>query len=54
MSAHDELEDGTCIPLIGPEKGLPHSFFTEDEINNCFNVYSDYKYNMWMKKMVDG
>ena len=32
MAGHETLADGTCIPVQGPEKGLPHSFFSIQEI----------------------
>jgi 2-polyprenyl-3-methyl-5-hydroxy-6-metoxy-1,4-benzoquinol methylase len=32
MTGHETLADGTCIPVQGPEKGLPHSFFSNQEI----------------------
>ncbi len=41
MGEHEELEDGTCIPLAGPEKGLPHSFFSRAEIEQLFAAYHD-------------
>ena len=36
MAGHETLPDGTCIPLQGPEKGLPHSFFSRQEIDELF------------------
>jgi SAM-dependent methyltransferase len=36
MVGHDTLPDGTCIPVQGPEKGLPHSFFSKTEIDALF------------------
>lgn len=36
MAGHETLPDGTCIPVQGPEKGLPHSFFSEPEIDALF------------------
>ena len=36
MAGHETLADGTCIPLQGPEKGLPHSFFSRQEIDELF------------------
>lgn len=45
MVNHKEIEPGTRIPLSGPEKDLPHSSFTRDEINDMF---SDFK-NIDMK-----
>lgn len=40
MSQHETLDDGTCIPLTGPEKGLPHSFYSNDEIHQLFSRYA--------------
>jgi SAM-dependent methyltransferase len=40
MINHKEIEPGTRVPLSGPEKDLPHSAFTEDEIKAMF---SDFK-----------
>ncbi|MGC1378732.1 MAG: class I SAM-dependent methyltransferase [Anaerolineales bacterium] len=36
MDGHETLPDGTCIPMQGPEKGLPHSFFSRQEIDTLF------------------
>lgn len=38
-----EIERGTFVPLIGPEKGLPHSFFTKKEIQELFTKFKDLK-----------
>ncbi len=40
MASHEEIAPGTRVPLSGPEKGLPHSAFTKDEIEEMF---SDFK-----------
>lgn len=40
---HEELSPGTYAPTSGPEKGLAHSFFTKDEINNIFFKFKDLK-----------
>jgi SAM-dependent methyltransferase len=37
---HEEVEPGTRVPLSGPEKGLPHSSFTAQEIRE---MLSDFK-----------
>jgi SAM-dependent methyltransferase len=37
MAGHEILPDGTCIPIQGPEKGLPHSFFSKSEIDGMFS-----------------
>jgi ubiquinone/menaquinone biosynthesis C-methylase UbiE len=34
-----KVEEGTYIPQNGPEKGLPHHFFTLDEINDVFSSF---------------
>ena len=38
-----EIERGTYIPLIGPETGLPHSFYTKKEIQKLFTNFKDLK-----------
>jgi SAM-dependent methyltransferase len=48
MVEHEEIDDGTLIPLRGPEKGLAHSFYSADEIDAMFSVYS--KYEKYMQK----
>jgi cyclopropane fatty-acyl-phospholipid synthase-like methyltransferase len=35
-----KIEKGTFLPLSGPEKGLPHHFFTEHEIHKVFRRFS--------------
>ncbi|NHJ19468.1 MAG: class I SAM-dependent methyltransferase [Candidatus Lokiarchaeota archaeon] len=35
----EEVEKRTFIPLKGPEKGLPHHFFTVAEIKKVFNAF---------------
>ena len=39
MGEHETLDDGTCIPLTGPEKGLPHSFYSRAEVEQLFASY---------------
>ena len=39
MINHKEIEPGTRVPLSGPEKDLPHSSFTEDEIRKMFSKF---------------
>ncbi len=41
MAEHETLDDGTCIPVTGPEKGLPHSFYSREEIDALFSRYSN-------------
>jgi len=38
-----DLGDNTYAPLSGPEKGLPHSFFTKAEVQKLFAEFSDVK-----------
>lgn len=40
MTDHQEIEPGTRIPLSGPERGLPHSSFTKEEIRAMFSSFS--------------
>jgi cyclopropane fatty-acyl-phospholipid synthase-like methyltransferase len=35
-SRFEEIEPGTLVPLDGPEKGLPHHFFTAKELESLF------------------
>jgi 2-polyprenyl-3-methyl-5-hydroxy-6-metoxy-1,4-benzoquinol methylase len=35
----EQVEPGTFIPLDGPEKGLPHHYFTVDELGEVFDGY---------------
>lgn len=39
MTDHREIEPGTRVPLSGPEKNLPHSSFTRDEIKILFSSF---------------
>lgn len=41
MSQHKEIEPGVRVPLEGPEKGLPHSSFTKDELISMFAPFRD-------------
>ena len=36
---HKEIEPGTFVPLVGPEKGLPHHVFTEEELKEFFHNF---------------
>lgn len=40
---HQEIEPGVRVPLNGPEKGLPHSSFTETEIKEMLADFKDIK-----------
>jgi SAM-dependent methyltransferase len=39
MVDHKEIEPGTRVPLSGPEKDLPHSSFTKEEIKEMFSEF---------------
>jgi len=39
MIDHKEIEPGTRVPLSGPEKDLPHSSFTKNEIKEMFSKF---------------
>lgn len=41
MVEHQEIEPGTRIPLSGPEKGLPHSSFTKNELEEMFKDFKN-------------
>jgi SAM-dependent methyltransferase len=36
---HDRLEQGTFVPLNGDEHGVPHHYFTEQELLSIFKDY---------------
>jgi SAM-dependent methyltransferase len=36
---YQEIEPGTYVPLDGTEKGLPHHFFTEEELHSEFGRF---------------
>jgi hypothetical protein len=38
---HKEVAEGTFAPLLGPEKGLPHSFYTKEEAQKLFSRFRD-------------
>lgn len=38
---YKEIAEGTFAPLSGPEKGLPHSFFVEEEVRKMFLKFKD-------------
>jgi tellurite methyltransferase len=38
-SAFEEIEPGTFIPLDGPEKGLPHHYFSVAELRELFGGF---------------
>lgn len=38
---HKKIAEGTFVPLLGPEKGLVHSFYTKEEIQELFSKFKD-------------
>ena len=34
-----QVEDGTFIPQSGPESGIPHHYFTEEELHEVFRNF---------------
>lgn len=40
------VEPGTFVPLTGPEKGLPHSFFGEKETRSLFSDFAGVKISL--------
>lgn len=38
---HEKLAEGTFAPLSGPEKGLPHSFYTKEEAQKLFSKFRE-------------
>ena len=38
---HEEIAEGTFAPLSGPEKGLPHSFYTKEKAQKLFSKFID-------------
>lgn len=38
---HQEVSTGTFAPLHGPEKGLPHSFYTKTEATKLFSKFNN-------------
>jgi len=43
---HEEIPEGTFAPLSGPEKGLPHSFFTKEEAQKLFSKFKNLQLNL--------
>jgi len=43
FKTNKDLENGTFAPLSGPEKGLPHSFFTKAEVEKMFAKFGAVK-----------
>ena len=37
----EKIAEGTSIPLSGPEKGLPHSFFSKEEVEKLFSNFKN-------------
>lgn len=47
--AFEKLEPNTYVPLDGPEKGLPHHYFTPEELREVFEGYDleDIHLDIW-------
>ncbi|MFA6215213.1 MAG: class I SAM-dependent methyltransferase [Patescibacteria group bacterium] len=43
FKSHKDLGNGTFAPLAGPEKGLPHSFYTKTEVQKMFAKFCNVK-----------
>ena len=43
---YEEIAEGTFAPLSGPEKGLPHSFYTKAEAQKLFSKFRDLQLNL--------
>jgi predicted SAM-dependent methyltransferase len=61
--AYREIEPGTFIPLDGPERGLAHHFFSEEELRQEFALFKIEEIGlrdrgkviaMWVKKLAGG
>ena len=46
LKDYEKIAEGTYVPLTGPEKGLPHSFYTEAGIKNLFSEFKNLKLNL--------
>jgi SAM-dependent methyltransferase len=43
FSKMKKVAPGTYIPLLGPEKGLPHSFYEKEELKKLFSKFAELK-----------
>ena len=43
---HEKIGEGTFAPLSGPEKGLPHSFYTKEEVQKLFSKFKGVKLDL--------
>lgn len=41
FKTHTKIEPGTYSPNSGPEEGIPHSFFTKQEVQELFSVFKN-------------
>ena len=41
FKVHQEIAAGTYLPLSGPEKGLPHSFYSGEEVRELFSFFNN-------------
>ena len=44
---HEEIAEGTFAPLSGPEKGLPHSFYTKEEAQKLFSKFKNLQLDLY-------
>lgn len=42
----EKVAEGTFAPLLGPEKGLPHSFYTKEGVEKLFSKFRDLQLNL--------
>ena len=50
MTENEEIAPGTRVPLTGPEKGLPHSSFTKEEIKELFSKFKNVKTELLVER----
>ncbi|MEK0337567.1 MAG: class I SAM-dependent methyltransferase [Nitrosopumilus sp.] len=43
---HEKIAKGTFAPLSDPEKGFPHSFYTNEEAQKLFSKFNDVKLDL--------
>lgn len=46
FKGHEKVAEGTFSPLTGPEKGLPHSFYTEKQARELFTRFKNLQINL--------
>jgi len=43
---HQKIAESTYAPLAGPEKGLPHSFYAEEEVQKLFSMFNNLRLDL--------